>query len=59
MKEKLKPCPFCGKDPVLEPASWPGSGDYIVKCDNWKCNVMTSTYAYPKKKVIEIWNSRV
>lgn len=57
MKEKLKPCPFCGAEPIMNRALWPDT-DYIIKCDNFKCNVELTTFAYPKDKVIEIWNTR-
>ena len=57
MKENLKPCPFCGKDPVLEPMSWPDT-DYIVKCDNWKCDMIVSTFENTKEVVIKKWNNR-
>lgn len=57
--EPLKPCPLCGRKPIIE--HWSSDGTmYMVKCNNPDCPVPES--GYPKgrdlRKVIEEWNRR-
>lgn len=41
--EKLKPCPFCGKNPITE--RWDSGGImYMVKCGNPDCAVPSEGY---------------
>lgn len=52
---KLKPCPFCGKDPYIQkhPESQ-RKAIYAVKC---YCGVLTR-FQDRKYKAVEIWNKR-
>ena len=62
MREKnieLKPCPFCGGNPVIE--HWSSGGlMYMVKCNNPDCQIPSC--GYPKghnlNEVKEEWNRR-
>lgn len=52
---KLKPCPFCGSEPVK---SHPKPSEFIIQCGNPHCNVRAyavSNFDLP----IEAWNTRV
>ena len=55
MKEaELKPCPFCGGEPILIKN---GVGNYQVACDN--CEVRQYAYAHKSKEdASEAWNRR-
>lgn len=54
--ERLKPCPFCGAEPVLSQDYW---GRYDVRCLNTHCDVMPSTRVYDKADdAAAIWNRR-
>lgn len=59
MSEELKPCPICGKKPVIE--HWSSGGMmFMVKCNNQDCPVPIASY--PKGRdlnmVIKAWNRR-
>ena len=59
MNEELKPCPFCGRKPIIE--HWSSGGVmYMVKCNNPDC--LVSVESYPKghklSEVIAEWNRR-
>ena len=52
MKEKLKPCPFCGGEAVMSVTQ---EGRYVIECDY--CHV--KSYALKEKAVAcMMWNSR-
>ena len=56
---ELKPCPFCGKKPVVE--MWSSSGlMFMCKCNNPDCDVPLDGYPTGRKPadVIEEWNRR-
>lgn len=50
----LKPCPFCGKRPILHRSTY--SERYRIICDAG-CGAMTSSRA-SAEKAIESWNRR-
>ena len=42
-KIDLKPCPFCGRKPIIE--HWSSGGTmYMVKCNNPDCPVPVNSY---------------
>ena len=51
-----KPCPFCGgKVEIFDTVGWA-----FVRCENALCEAgMWVTSAYPRKKVLKMWNRRV
>lgn len=50
----LKPCPFCGKEPVLiQRSEW-----YAVACNSVTCMVLPQTDDGNKIAVTEAWNTR-
>lgn len=56
MSVELKPCPFCGVEPVL-------SSDYFrrydVRCLNADCKIMPATSVYlTPEDAAEVWNRR-
>ena len=56
MKEKLKPCPFCGEIPeVLKYEE-----KYYISCRDYNCKVNPITnFRKTKKTVIKYWNKRL
>ena len=59
MSEELKPCPLCGRKPVVE--HWSSGGKmYMVKCNNPDCPVPVESYPKGHKldEVITEWNRR-
>ena len=60
MKE-LKPCPFCGGEPLLEPYEVRKGYEASIQCNSCLGRMITITYDDKKtavKKVIEAWNRR-
>ena len=58
-KSNLKPCPFCGKQPIIE--QWySGEINYMVKCNNPDCPVPENGYPSGRdlKEVKDDWNRR-
>lgn len=57
MTEELKPCPFCGKEAVIEERD----DFYRVRCENFpKCPASICTPWFDEKyNVVEMWNRRV
>ena len=58
--EKLKPCPFCGSEAVLEDLGGPsvfGEGRFFVKCPS--CGVEQGGLWATKQTAIKRWNRRV
>ena len=54
-RDKLKPCPFCGRKAIL---GHDLSGCY-VKCNNGMCKVMLTTWYYgTEEEAITAWNRR-
>ena len=52
---KIKPCPFCGRDPIL----YKHRLGWYIQCYSKRCGVAPSTsYFVTKKTVIEAWNTR-
>lgn len=53
---ELKPCPFCGKQPVVFLSVF--SESYRIRCDGKSgCGVETAPYG-AKEKAIKAWNKR-
>lgn len=55
---QAKPCPFCGKQPEIQP--WHGGGPrkHLVRCENDSCVASPSLLGTTAKKAIENWNYR-
>lgn len=58
MKTKLKPCPFCGVDPIIEPWHGGGTTKRRVGCENDYCWVMPSVTGPNSTAVAKRWNER-
>lgn len=53
--EQLKPCPFCGGEPLLKRC---GKMSFVV-CDYSYCDVQPWTkYMQTDEEAIEVWNRR-
>ena len=56
--DKLKPCPFCGSEALLEDlGSYEKCGRYFVRCS--KCGIAQDNLWSTKKTAIIRWNRRV
>ncbi len=55
MSDELKPCPWCGKQPVLYKNS---AGFVVVECANLECQVVCSVTESTKPNAIAAWNTR-
>ena len=53
------PCPFCGKQPVIE--KWHGRGPLTrrIGCDNDDCFVCPDVVGPTKRKALSRWNTRM
>lgn len=51
---ELKPCPFCGKRPIVHRSLF--SEKYRIRCENG-CGAETAPFS-TKEKAIEVWNTR-
>lgn len=59
MSEELKPCPFCGGDPITEFACTPdGDGAYFVHCQHEDCPAWPNTQGDTEAEAIAAWNHR-
>lgn len=59
MSEELKPCPLCGRKPIIE--RWrSGVAMYMVKCNNPDCPVPANGYpaGHNLDEVKKQWNRR-
>ena len=54
---KLKPCPFCGKDPEIIKLENYGKDDWYVQCNNRYCVEQKHLYS-SKNAAIKSWNRR-
>ena len=52
MKSELKPCPFCGRTPVIEDC---GENRYFVKC---KCGIEQGKLYWQRSDAARHWNRR-
>ena len=56
MTERLKPCPYCGAEPVLSQDYF---GRYDVRCLNTCCEISPSTRVHDKAEdAAASWNRR-
>lgn len=67
--DKLKPCPFCGKEPRIQrDGRWPRSGPFEgqrvdafeVVCDNYRCPIYHADIRYylSEEDAVKAWNRR-
>ena len=58
MTDKLKPCPFCGGEAILNKriSSYDGTAFYGVLCVNTGCCDIPSLYT--KDQAVDKWNTR-
>lgn len=59
MPNNLKPCPFCGRKPIIE--HWYSCGlMHMVKCNNPDCAIPPNGYpaGHNYAKVVSEWNMR-
>lgn len=59
MNKELKPCPFCGRKPIIE--HWSSGGlMHMVKCNTPDCPIPDVGYptGHNLVKVKEAWNRR-
>jgi len=52
MKEKLKPCPFCGGKAHIS------QKDKMLYCDNCEVCMGGGLFALPLKEAVKAWNTR-
>ncbi|MGE5523422.1 MAG: Lar family restriction alleviation protein [Rhodospirillaceae bacterium] len=58
MSNELKPCPFCGAQPTIEP--WHGGKPTkrMISCENDDCAVCPSVSGNTEREAVEAWNRR-
>ena len=54
--EKILPCPFCGKVPILEKHEYWEQDEYTITCPCYDCPMDMETP--DKDKLIKAWNKR-
>ena len=59
--DKLKPCPFCGGEAIMEAYKFGREHDarYRVKCSNKLCFCETNWADFSEEDAAERWNRRV
>lgn len=53
--DELKPCPFCGGDPIMEVLGGTKSPYRTIRCQKCKCDMH---YQPTEGGAIEAWNTR-
>lgn len=60
--DKLKPCPFCGGEALLEPYRARKGYEASIQCNQCLCSMSTITYDEEEtaiEDVVKAWNRRV
>ena len=56
--DDLKPCPFCGSDPMPEFYSSEGGTGYAIHCQAEACPAWPSAHGENEEEAIAAWNTR-
>lgn len=59
MKDKLKPCPFCGGEAELVLSLSSSGMVYSIECNKKECPLSRTKWFNKKEKAVEMWNRRV
>ena len=60
LNPKLRPCPFCGSQPVVIKDSLPEKDLFYISCGNENCDVVPDTRAYKTvERAAADWNRRI
>lgn len=54
----LKPCPFCGEEPEMEPWHGGGPDKQMISCSNEQCRVTPMVCGETPEEAAEYWNTR-
>lgn len=54
--EKLKPCPFCGAEPMMQHIAYPNTEFWFVKCVN--CSAEINNPSHSEEDAVLSWNKR-
>lgn len=57
--ENVKPCPWCGTQPLIEPWHGGGPDKHMVSCDNEDCAAGPKVTGENRIVAIALWNERV
>lgn len=58
MKEKLKPCPFCGGKSWVLKIPNESNKKYVVVCKDDDCGASLGNYSETREEAINAWNKR-
>jgi Lar family restriction alleviation protein len=59
MSDDLKPCPFCGTNPLIQVYDDLNRQiSYVIECNNYDCHAMPEVGSDRKEQAIAAWNIR-
>ena len=59
LSKELKPCPFCGSNPVISKSPIMGLYIYHIVCENCKIDCQWFGIENQPQKMVNRWNRRV